>query len=531
MAQGTTTEFDVIVIGFGPGGEVATSLLSQAGHRVLAIDKAQAPYGQPRMSVLDGELARVLQHASDPKEAMRESLPSKVLLQFGADGEPLPAIDLNFRISGHWRAYSMHQPNIENAMERRIAATPSAEFHWGWRAASIRQHGDVVTVEMTRVDEPAVTRTATARYVLGFDGASSFTRAAAGIELDVLHLHDDRWILTDFDALRPLPPIAMTAQFRMDPARPWFASANGMNRCRIDVRVLDGEDMDAAIADEDGAYAFMEEKFGLTRQDLKMTRRVGYRFRSQMARTFRNGRIFIGGDAAHAMPPYMGQGANCAMRDAANLAWKLRLVLSGAAAEALLDSYETERLPQSTYFVRGSLATLQFVNEVDPRKAAERDANVRAGLVKFPPTPGLVAGVLRHDRDGGLAPYAGRLAPQGVVRRGTDEGLLDDLVGYGGQLVSHAPLADRLSSGQIDRLAELGVQILQIGGDGEAPIVDLDGSYREFWATAGAVAFLARADHHLFGVAGDESDIAALVADFLRQVPRAEPALVGVEAA
>lgn len=513
------TDVEVLVIGFGPGGEVATSLLAQAGHRVLAIDKAAAPYGEPRMSQLDGEIARVLQHAADPKEAMAEAIASKVLLQFDSQDQPLPEISLDYRVSGNWRAYNLHQPHIEQAMERRVTQCPSAEFRWGWRAIRIAQDDDGVTAEIASVADPAQTETVRARYLLGFDGASSFVRGAVGIDLDVLHEHDDRWILTDFNALRPLPAIAMTAQFRMDPKRPWFGGSNGLNRCRTDMRVMPGEDLDAMVADRDQGYAFMEEKFGLTREDIVMTRRVGYRFRSQIARRFRAGRVFIGGDAAHAMPPFMGQGACSAMRDAINIAWKLRLVLSGATDESLLDSYEPERLPHASFFVHGSLAMLRAVNITDPAEAAARDAAVRAGNVKFPPFPGLVTGVVRRAPDGGLAPLAGSLAPQGVVGQGGREALVDDLIGFGGQLVSRLPLAGMLGEERMARLADLGIHVLHIGDAEAADLADVEGTYRAFFEETGASAFLARADFYLFGIATGDSDVPALVDDFLRQLP------------
>jgi 3-(3-hydroxy-phenyl)propionate hydroxylase len=485
------------------------------------IDKAPAPYGQPRLSTLDGEIARVLQHAADPQEAMEDSVRVPSFLMFGADDKPLPPMDWDYRIGGHWSHYTLHQPNIESAMERRIASCPSVEVRWGCRATGVEQHDDVVRVSLETGAADSADRRAeavTARYVLGFDGSRSFIRQAVGIELDMVHEHDDRWILTDFDALRPLPAMPTSTQLRLDPSRPWFAGPNGANRCRTNVRVMQGEILAEEMTEERG-YEFIESKFGLTREDVKLTRRVTYRFRSQLALAYRAGRVFLGGDAVHAMAPYLGQGACCAMRDAANIAWKLRLVLSGAADESLLDSYEPERMPHDAFFVKASYNTWRFVNELNPEKAAQRDAEARAGLTKFPSIPGLSGGVLHRDAAGEPAQRAGHLAPQGVVRRGGVEGRLDDLIGYGGQLISSLSMEELLSPDQLSRLAELGVHVLQVSGDAAADTVDADGTYQEFWTATGATTLLARADHYLFGVAASRGEIRTLVEDFLNQVP------------
>lgn len=514
-------DVDVIVVGCGPGGEVAASLIGQGGYRVAVLDKASAPYGQPRMSTLDGEVARVLQHAADPREAMTDAIKAPRVLLFGADGETVPPIDWDYRISGHWSHYSLHQPNIEAAMERRISESRSVEIHWGVKVVGIAESGDEVTVQIETSDADGDTRRGemTASYILGFDGASSLVRKVLGIELDVLREHDDKWILTDFDALRPLPEAVTRTQYHMDPTGPWFAGPNGANRCRTDVRVMDDEDIDVELNSDHG-YQFLEDQFGLTRDDVRMTRRVMYRFRSHIARSMRVGRVFIGGDAAHSMTPYMGQGACTAMRDAANIAWKLRLVLAGEAHESLLDTYESERLPHSEFFVRGSLAIFDFVNELDLQKAAVRDSAARAGETEFPPIPGLSAGVVRRDPSGALAAHAGQLAPQGVVRRGSFEGHLDDLVGYGGQFISSLEPRELLGDTRIAELESLGVHVLSVvNGDGDG-IGDADGTYSKFWQETDSIAFLARADHYMFGVSTSPEDACALVDDFVRQVCR-----------
>jgi 2-polyprenyl-6-methoxyphenol hydroxylase-like FAD-dependent oxidoreductase len=81
-----------------------------------------------------------------------------------------------------------------------------------------------------------------------------------------------------------------------------------------------------------------------------------FRISMRLAKQYRQGRVFIAGDAAHIHPPTGGQGMNTGIQDAYNLAWKLALVLRGVAPESLLDSYEAERRPVGADVVARTVA-------------------------------------------------------------------------------------------------------------------------------------------------------------------------------
>jgi 3-(3-hydroxy-phenyl)propionate hydroxylase len=97
----------------------------------------------------------------------------------------------------------------------------------------------------------------------------------------------------------------------------------------------------------------------------KIWRAPTYRFHALVAENWRNGNGFLAGDAAHQTPPFLAQGLNQGIRDAANLAWKLSAALQGAP-ERLLDSYEAERRPN----VREVIAITKMLG----REICERDA-------------------------------------------------------------------------------------------------------------------------------------------------------------
>ncbi|MCE0763341.1 FAD-dependent monooxygenase [Pseudonocardia kujensis] len=512
---------DVVIAGFGPAGAMLASLLGQRGHRIVVFEKFPEPYGLPRMSTLDGEVARLLQHAADPAEALAESLPVRSVELWGSDGRQKGRFDWDYKRAGHWGHMALHQPHIEAAMEQRIATLPAVEVHWGTSVVGLRAEGGGYVVTTSGGDSVS------ARYVVGMDGVSGFVRDAVGIDVEVVHRHHDRWILTDYDVVKPLPhDLEHRCYFDLDFDQPYFWGPNGVGRVRSDVRLLPGDDEEVVAAEERG-LEFLERRVGIPRDHVRQTRRKLYTFRSQIAVSMRRGGVFIGGDSAHGMTPYMGQGACTAMRDAANLAWKLDLVLRGLAQEALLDTYEAERLAHARFFVEGSLAAYKMINPFTPEDAAGRDAYLEAtGGDVTPPIPPLRHGIQHRSADGEYGEQAGEVAPQGVVRIGEREGLLDDLVGYGFQLISTLPLEEILGAARLARLADLGVRVIHLGDEGVGGVggvVDVEGTYADYLAEHHATTLLSRPDVYLFGLADGADDAVALVDDLLAQIPEPAP--------
>lgn len=505
-------DVDVAVVGFGPGGEVISSLLGQKGHNVAVFEKFPQPYGLPRMSTLDGEIARILQHAGDATKALDECIPQPNYIFYGADGEIALEVDWRFDICGHPARLSLHQPHIEASMQERIDACPSVALRWGAEVTDLKDLGDAVEVT---VQTPDGVEVFTASYVVGMDGASSFVRRSLGIELEVLHTHTDQWILTDFDILDPAvqPPPTIIS---MRPEGPYFWGPNGARRCRTDVRIMPGQDPSELMDDEHG-YRWLEDNLGIDRSSVTITRRKLYRFLSQYANSFQVGRVFLGGDAAHAMTPYMAQGSCSAMRDGMNLAWKLDAVLGGRAGEDLLATYEAERLPAVIPVVEGSLKTWELLIELDPEVAAARDILLRSGEASVPQVPPLRDGLLHRDASDVICAPVGELSPQGRVRLNGREGLLDDLTGFGFQLVTTEPLDGVLTESCRQRLAELEVNVVVLG-DALGQASDVDGTYQRFLSGHGIVAYLSRPDFYIYGVAATAVGVADIVEDLVSQL-------------
>ncbi|NIF18234.1 bifunctional 3-(3-hydroxy-phenyl)propionate/3-hydroxycinnamic acid hydroxylase [Pantoea sp. Cy-639] len=514
-------DYDVAIIGYGPTGLVAASRLGQAGYKVAVVERWPSLYGLPRLTHIDGEVARIVQACGDVDQAMRDALALPTYHYVNAAGELLLELHWKGKQCGYAAHNSIYQPDIEDAIHGRIASLANVQLFRGWEAVALEQGADGValTIQPTACGPHAgqvsqAPGQLTARYLLGADGANSFVRTALGIERTD-HGHKHRWLNLDSQNLSAAAERFKQLTIFCDPARGHMYMPIGEHRTRFEVRLLEGERIED-WQDPAQGWRWLQEKYGVGPQDFKFLRNVVYTFQTRMAERWREGRVLLGGDAAHAMMPYMGQGACSGMRDGINLAWKLDLVLSGRASPALLDSYEAERRPHARRIMEMSLFLGQVTNEADPQRAAARDEAFANGrMPPMPAFPRLENGVLHREADGGLLPSTGLPGPQSRVRRGTAEGRLDDVVGHGFLLVArHDPLPF-LGARQQAFLAHLGCHIVVLAKDEQIPgaVAELDEEMSSFMREHGIEAYIGRPDFAVFGSVTHLETLASLVDD------------------
>ncbi|WP_181801183.1 bifunctional 3-(3-hydroxy-phenyl)propionate/3-hydroxycinnamic acid hydroxylase MhpA [Streptomyces shenzhenensis] len=501
--------YDIAVVGYGPTGLVAASLLGRLGHRVVVCERWPALYGLPRLTHIDDETARTVQAAGDVDEALRDSSMCQYLWVNGK-GETLVNIPANPDGSmGYPDHISMYQPDVESAIDRRLRGYGTVDVRQGWAVTGLDQDDDGVTLrlcswnaETSCADGPR--DEVRARYVIAADGSRSGVRELLGVEREDFGFNES-WVNIDTEWLRPQPPEFAYGTQYCDPARGHMTINIGTTRQRFEFAVLPGETREEMTAPETG-WRLLREYHDLGPDDVRITRQLVYGFEARIATRWRTGRVFLAGDAAHTMPPYLGQGACSGIRDATNLAWKLHLVLGGLAPDALLDTYESERRPHVTALTHMAIGLGKVANTHDVEAAAARDAAFFAGKVPPPPPlPPLADGVLRADGD---APV-GTLTPQGRVRLADGRpGRLDDLTGYGFALVVADDPTAALAPDRLAKLTRLGCTVVVLD-----TARDLDGRHREYLQRLGAVAYLARPDFVLFGAAADSTDLGALVDD------------------
>ena len=194
-----------------------------------------------------------------------------------------------------------------------------------------------VTVHLGTEAPPLAELAGAARFVVACDGATSPTREALGIELTDLG-YDERWLVIDLmlhdDAAVELPTIIQQVCDRARLAT--FVPSHGQHR-RWEFRLA----IDEQVPDPWRLLA----PWGVSAADAELVRATAYRFHALVADRWRAGNVLLAGDAAHQMPPFMGQGMCSGIRDAANLGWKLAEVVHDGRDASLLDTYESERRP------------------------------------------------------------------------------------------------------------------------------------------------------------------------------------------
>ena len=500
---------DCVVIGGGPVGLLTAVFLGQAGLQVMVVERWPQRYPLPRACTIDHEAIRILQAAGLLAEHAGLFEPSKgerggYEFRNGA-GELLQAIDWNRAAESGWaNTNGFHQPDLEAALEALAVATPGVTVHRGWSFQAVTQHCDGVSVQLSGTDDPSNAVRVESRWLVGADGANSAVRSHLGIGIQDSGFTAD-WLVVDYQPLVEENWTAFVTQY-CDPAQPATAVNSGPGRRRFEFMRRADTTIDE-LNQETTAWRLMAP-WGVTPETAQLERHAVYTFQGRWAQPWRVGNVFLAGDAAHVMPPFLGQGLCSGLRDARALAWRLSLVHRGLAGPAVLDSYGPERVGHVREIIDEAVAAGRVICELDVDRAAARDAEMKIrardpdALTRQPPHPRLGRPSLTMPSGGA----DGRLAPQGRVRVGGREGLFDDLLGGGGwQLLSlGGDPAELCGFEDLAWFRRIGGVVAEISAQGY--VEDVDGFYQRWFAENGCQAVLARPDFYVFA-AGAHSDV------------------------
>ena len=410
----------VLIAGGGPAGLTAAVLLAQRGIEVLLIERRGPESRYPRAHLLNVRTMEIFHEMGVARDIYALGPPDdrwRKVVWYTSVAGPTPLHGLKLGEVPAWGG-GPDAARYAEASPRKFSNLPQIRLdRLLWQHAEaccpgrIRAHQELtgleqhepggVTATITDRDTGAHRRVR-ARYLIAADGGR-VSAALLGVEhegpkaiRDVVshYVSTDLRVWSEPDVL-----LAHFIQPRGEGRTVGTLQALGPHRYGREssewLVALAPRPGDTAAVDEDTLLARAREMLGLPAgHPMTLHSTSHWQYEGIVARRFRAGSAFLVGDAAHRHPPTGGLGLNCAVQDVHNLAWKLAAVLRGQAADALLDSYETERRPVAAFYTAHAL---------------ENAGLARADRHRAWPGPG-------HDRGRGLE--ADRRLRQRHARRG-----------------------------------------------------------------------------------------------------------------
>ena len=345
----------VLIAGAGPVGLSAANVLAGAGIEALVLEaEARLPQNLRASTFQPPTLDLLARFGATQKLIDMGRVAPKVQYRDRAGW----VAELDFGVLKNDTAHPF-RVQCEQYRLNEVLAARLGRVRYGAPVTAVDQDGEGVTVT---IDGGERLR---AQYVIGADGGRSSVREALGIRLEGF-TWPERFLVasTPFDFAAVMPGLADVSYFA-DPEE-WFF----LLRVRDVWRVMfpaRAEESEADILSDAGIERRLQRVYAKAgRYDIQ--HRTLYSVHQRVAETYRRGRVFLAGDAAHLNNPLGGMGMNGGIHDAFNLAEKLAAVLRGEKAEAELERYERQRRPVALEYVN----TITIANK---RHLEMRDAD------------------------------------------------------------------------------------------------------------------------------------------------------------
>jgi 3-(3-hydroxy-phenyl)propionate hydroxylase len=495
-------KYDIIIAGAGPVGLFAANVFGSYGYDVLLLEQHATRVSFPRAIALDSEIIRAAQPIGLADKLLEILKPTGGLQMYSSSGRLMAHIKTVVQ-DGYHPASLFYQPELETLLEEGTKRYENVHLHSS-KLETIKYNGDHVIVGCLN-KETGENQLFTGSYLIGCDGANSSVRKALGIEEDnqkyegaVLKIdafekqvkQKDQFFVEQFSSTK-LPFIRMVGR-------------NGHRRWEFPL-VTEAAPTKEKFENVAMAKTLLTKAGEKNIDNLDFKHVALYRYRSVVQRQWQRGRIFLAGDAAHLMPPFIGQGMCAGFRDIMNLSWKLDEVMRGISPESILDTYQPEREPHyreqlgitimvgkiyqsAWWYIPGLLSRLPVIS----------------GLLKEVKTtlPPIGPGVSVRS------PGSGLVFPQCKIMIGGVEMWSDDYIGRHWALISLVPLGRE----QLAKLESLDIRTFYPGQS-----LTSHGVMSDWLKKNKATCALVRPDRYVYSTAKNVDQLIAKYTDYKKQ--------------
>ena len=397
-------KYDVVIVGFGPTGGTLANLLALHGFSILVLEKEKSFYPLPRAVHFDDEVMRVfetigitntfLKHTIINKGTKFVDKKNRVILDW-----PRPR---EITENGWYPSYRFNQPDLERELRKKLKSYKKAEIKQSSSVKKIKNNKNDVDITFEDINSKKIFEIKS-KYLIGCDGANSITRSQMKTKMNNLGF-TQKWAVIDLILNKDKKNLPDRTIQYSNPTRPATYCRNVGKRRRWEFAIKKTEKIEKILSDK---YIWNFLKPWLKKKEARMERKTIYTFQSALARSWKKGRIFLAGDAAHLMPPFMGQGMCAGIRDVSNLAWKISYCLNNKHDDKLLNTYQSERSSNVKEYIETTMRMGEFVNAVGKSPITNNisaDSEGRKSMKSIKPKLGLGLGKPKDKFRGNIFP-------------------------------------------------------------------------------------------------------------------------------
>lgn len=356
----------VAIIGGGPVGAISALLLARRGVPVMLLEAEPQLVVDYRASTFHPPTLDLLEECGATEALVRMGLIAPTVQYRDRQEGKIAEFDLGLLKNDTRYPYRVQceQVKLVGWTYRKLAKIPGVELRFSHHCTGLRQNEDGVELD---VETPAGEVRLAADYAIAADGGRSIVRKALGVEF-IGYTHPEHFLVagTRYDFKAHMPGIC-SVNYTADPVE-WYLLLEIPDMWRIILPIAPHIEASSAIGD---AYIQNSLNNLLFRPEpYEILVKAVYRVSQRVARTYRRGRVFLAGDAAHINNPLGGMGLNGGIHDAISLTQRLARVWHGESDERELDGYEAQRRPEA-------INAINAMTERNKRLMEERDPEIR----------------------------------------------------------------------------------------------------------------------------------------------------------